>query len=121
MFGALTLILAGKSVLDGMESPLRRSRFDGQTVANVVFPTKINFGNQFVLMGIDATPDAESAGAQWAQILIARLAMYRSLRADTERKFGATHFRKWDDTYAFFVGLYGEGKLTGGRFIARKG
>lgn len=62
----------------------------------------------------------DDLGAQWAQILIARLAMYRSLRADTERKFGASHFRKWDDTYAFFVGLYGEGKLTGGRFIARK-
>lgn len=62
----------------------------------------------------------DDLGAQWAQILIARLAMYRSLRADTERKFGAAHYRKWDDTYAFFVGLYGEGKLTGGRFIARK-
>lgn len=62
----------------------------------------------------------DDLGVQWAQILVARLAMYRSLRPDTERKFGASHFNKWDDTYAFFVGLYGEGKLTGGRFIARK-
>jgi hypothetical protein len=36
------------------------------------------------------------------------------------RKFGAEHFRKWDDTYAFFVGLFSAGKLGGGRFIARR-
>jgi ubiquinone/menaquinone biosynthesis C-methylase UbiE len=56
----------------------------------------------------------------WAQILVQRLAMYRSLKQDTERKFGADHFRKWDETYAFFVGLFREGKLGGGRFVARK-
>ena len=56
----------------------------------------------------------------WAQILVQRLAMYRSLEADTVRKFGAEHFRKWDETYAFFVGLYQQGKLGGGRFVARK-
>lgn len=57
---------------------------------------------------------------QWAQILIKRLAMYRSLEDETVRKFGAEHFRKWDDTYAFFVGLFGAGKLGGGRFVARR-
>jgi ubiquinone/menaquinone biosynthesis C-methylase UbiE len=57
---------------------------------------------------------------QWAQILIKRLAMYRSLEEDTVRKFGAEHFRKWDDTYAFFVGLFGAEKLGGGRFVARR-
>ncbi len=46
--------------------------------------------------------------------------MYRSLEADTVRKFGAEHFRIWDETYAFFVGLFREGKLGGGRFVARK-
>jgi sarcosine/dimethylglycine N-methyltransferase len=56
----------------------------------------------------------------WAQILVQRLAMYRSLEADTVRKFGAEHFRRWDETYAYFVGLYREGKLGGGRFVARK-
>jgi len=56
----------------------------------------------------------------WAQILIQRLAMYRSLEADTVRKFGAEHFRRWDATYAFFVGLYQQGKLGGGRFVARR-
>jgi sarcosine/dimethylglycine N-methyltransferase len=56
----------------------------------------------------------------WAQILVQRLAMYRSLEADTVRKFGAEHFRIWDQTYAFFVGLFRDGKLGGGRFVARK-
>jgi sarcosine/dimethylglycine N-methyltransferase len=57
---------------------------------------------------------------QWAQILIKRLAMYRSLKDETTAKFGAEHFRKWDDTYAFFVGLFGAGKLGGGRFVFRR-
>jgi ubiquinone/menaquinone biosynthesis C-methylase UbiE len=55
----------------------------------------------------------------WTDILVKRLAMYRSLRTQTERKFGPEHFRRWDATYSFFVGLFGEGKLGGGRFVAR--
>ena len=62
----------------------------------------------------------EDLSEHWAQILVQRLAMYRSLEADTVRKFGAEHFRKWDETYAYFVGLFREGKLGGGRFVARK-
>ena len=62
----------------------------------------------------------EDLSGHWARILVQRLAMYRSLEADTVRKFGAESFRKWDETYAFFVGLFGEGKLGGGRFVARK-
>ena len=62
----------------------------------------------------------EDLSEHWAQILVQRLAMYRSLESDTVRKFGAEHFRKWDETYAYFVGLFREGKLGGGRFVARK-
>ncbi len=62
----------------------------------------------------------EDLSEHWARILVQRLAMYRSLEADTVRKFGAEHFRRWDATYAFFVGLFQEGKLGGGRFVARK-
>jgi ubiquinone/menaquinone biosynthesis C-methylase UbiE len=57
---------------------------------------------------------------QWAAILVQRLAMYRGLKAQTVRKFGEEHFRKWDQTYAFFVGLYQQGRLGGGRFVARR-
>ena len=64
--------------------------------------------------------ERDDLGAHWAQILVQRLAMYRGLKDDTVRKFGAEHFRSWDDTYAFFVGLFREGKLGGGRFVARR-
>ena len=56
----------------------------------------------------------------WKRVLEDRLAMYRSLGAETERHFGAERSREWDDAYAFFVSRYGEGKLGGGRFIARR-
>jgi sarcosine/dimethylglycine N-methyltransferase len=67
-----------------------------------------------------AVTQLDDLSEHWAQILVQRLAMYRSLEADTVRKFGAEHFRRWDETYAYFVGLYREGKLGGGRFIARR-
>ena len=56
----------------------------------------------------------------WARILVQRLAMYRGLEDETVRKFGAEHFHRWDEMYSFFVGLYQEGKLGGGRFVARR-
>jgi sarcosine/dimethylglycine N-methyltransferase len=64
--------------------------------------------------------ERDDLSAHWAQILVQRLAMYRSLKEGTVRKFGAEHFRRWDDTYAFFVGLFSDGKLGGGRFVARR-
>jgi hypothetical protein len=63
---------------------------------------------------------SDDLGEEWARILVQRLAMYRGLRKETTAKFGAAHFARWDETYAFFVGLYGAGKLTGGRFVARR-
>ena len=64
--------------------------------------------------------ERDDLSEHWARILVQRLAMYRSLEEDTVRKFGTEHFRKWDDTYAFFVGLFSARKLGGGRFIARR-
>lgn len=63
--------------------------------------------------------ECDDLGEIWARILEDRLAMYRSLHDETERNFGAQRSREWDDAYAFFVGRYREGKLGGGRFIAR--
>jgi ubiquinone/menaquinone biosynthesis C-methylase UbiE len=62
----------------------------------------------------------DDLSAEWARVLVHRLAMYRALKEETMRQFGEEHFRKWDETYAFFVGLYQEDKLGGGRFVARK-
>jgi hypothetical protein len=33
-------------------------------------------------------------------------------------KFGQVHCGKWDDSYAFFVGLFTSGQLGGGRLHA---
>jgi len=62
----------------------------------------------------------DDLGAWWTEILKQRLEMYRSLEATTVAKFGAEHFRRWDDTYAFFVGLFARGQLGGGRLVARR-
>ena len=64
--------------------------------------------------------EVEELSDDWAQILIDRLAMYRSLKEQTVSSFGLAHFQKWDRTYSFFVDLYRSGELGGGRFVARK-
>jgi sarcosine/dimethylglycine N-methyltransferase len=66
------------------------------------------------------TVESDDLGGFWAEILQQRLQMYRSLKEATVRDFGEEHFRKWDEAYVYFVTLYEEGKLTGGRFIARR-
>lgn len=62
----------------------------------------------------------DDLSAEWAIILQQRLAMYRSLGEQTAARFGATRASQWDATYAFFVGLYAEGGLGGGRIVARR-
>ncbi len=64
--------------------------------------------------------EREDLTVWWAEILRQRLAMYRELRATTVARFGAEHFRRWDDTSAFFVGLFAERQLAGGRLVARR-
>jgi sarcosine/dimethylglycine N-methyltransferase len=56
----------------------------------------------------------------WATILVERLAMFRELRVPTTERFGAAHFRHWDDTYAFFIGLFRSGGLGGLRMAAKR-
>ena len=63
---------------------------------------------------------ADDLSAWWTEILVQRLAMYRSLEATTVARFGADHFKRWDETYAFFVGLFAAGELGGGRLVARR-
>jgi len=64
--------------------------------------------------------EVEDLSDNWAQILIDRLTMYRSLKEQTVSSFDLAHFQKWDRTYSFFVGLYRSGELGGGRFVAHK-
>jgi sarcosine/dimethylglycine N-methyltransferase len=67
-----------------------------------------------------AIESCDDLSAEWAEILKNRLAMYRGLKDETIRRFGAAHFEAWDRSYSFFVGLYQVNKLGGGRFVARK-
>jgi ubiquinone/menaquinone biosynthesis C-methylase UbiE len=62
----------------------------------------------------------DDLSAWWTEILKQRLEMYRTLKDTTIAKFGEEHFRTWDETYAFFVGLFAAGHLGGGRFVARR-
>jgi sarcosine/dimethylglycine N-methyltransferase len=62
----------------------------------------------------------EDLSVWWTEVLKRRLEMYRSLEDTTVAKFGAAHFQKWAETYAFFVGLFAAGRLGGGRFVARR-
>ena len=63
---------------------------------------------------------ADDIGEAWTEILVGRLAMYRSLKDQTVARFGEAHFKQWDSAYSFFVGLYQTGELAGGRFLARR-
>jgi len=62
----------------------------------------------------------EDLSAHWARLLQQRLEMYRGLREPTIAEFGAEHYEHWDRIYSYFVGLYQEDKLGGGRFVARR-
>ena len=64
--------------------------------------------------------DVYDLSRDWCDVLAKRLMMYRSLKDQTVEKFGEAHFRKWDEAYAFFVGLYQTGELGGARFCARR-
>lgn len=62
----------------------------------------------------------DDLSVEWRQILIERLAMYRSLRDTTVAKFGEARFLEYDRAYSHFVGLFVAGKLGGVRIIARQ-
>jgi sarcosine/dimethylglycine N-methyltransferase len=64
--------------------------------------------------------ESEDLSDYWTEILKQRLEMYRGLKDTTIAKFGEDHFRRWDETYAFFVGLFAAGQLGGGRLVARR-
>lgn len=105
---------------------LRRDPLGGQEMERLqremTFPTLETLDGYGALLEANGctVERCDDLSEEWARILVARLAMYRSLESETVQKFGAAHFRRWDDTYAFFVGLYAEGKLGGGRFVARR-
>lgn len=66
------------------------------------------------------TVTTQDLSEQWRDILVDRLAMYRSLKEPTIERFAATHFAKWDSAYSHFVGLYETGEMGGARFLVQR-
>ena len=64
--------------------------------------------------------EVQDMSNEWRTILVDRLAMYRSLKEQTIKRFGEARFTEWDNAYSFFVGLYSTGELGGGRFVAHR-
>lgn len=62
----------------------------------------------------------EDLSDEWTRVLEQRLAMYRSLRPSTVEKFGLAHYQRYDDAYAYFVGMYAQRKLGGARLVFRR-
>ncbi len=62
----------------------------------------------------------EDLSERWKTILHERLAMYRSLEAETIARFGRDRFDTYMRNYEFFVAQIDIGALGGGRFVAWK-
>jgi ubiquinone/menaquinone biosynthesis C-methylase UbiE len=62
----------------------------------------------------------EDLTAAWGEVLTERLAMYRSLKAQTVARLGEARYREWDAGYSAFVAAVVAGDLGGCRFVARR-
>ena len=82
----------------------------------VELETQAGYGQLLELEGCKVL-EMQDVSEIWAEILVARLAMYRSLKGQTVARFGAAHFEKWDNAYDHFVGLFKTGELGGCRFL----
>jgi ubiquinone/menaquinone biosynthesis C-methylase UbiE len=110
---AFTDIMAGERLAPAAAARVQRE------MAFAGFETLDGYARLLEVRGYRVV-EREDLTAQWAEILVQRLAMYRSLRDTTVERFGVEHFRRWDDTYAFFVSLFAERQLAGGRLVARR-
>lgn len=63
----------------------------------------------------------EHLSSWWRELLVERLAMYKSLEDGTVRRFGQERHEKYIEAYTFFVDLISNDRLGGGRFHAVKG
>ena len=110
---AFTDILATDATTDATRARLQRE------MTFMELGSKDAYRDRFEREDCDVL-EIQDLSAEWRDILVDRLAMYRSLKNQTVDRFGADHFAKWDSAYSFFVGLYETGELGGGRFLARR-
>ena len=110
---AFTDIVRGAELTEAEEDRLRREMTFLELASAESYARLLEGAGCRVVESVDL-------GGPWTRILRQRLEMYRSLKDTTVERFGEAHFRRWDDTYAFFVGLYGTGGLTGVRIVAER-
>ncbi len=110
---AFTDIVRGRGLSEVEEDRLRREMTFLELASADSYARLLEAAGCTVVESVDL-------GAAWTEILRQRLEMYRGLEDTTVERFGEAHFRRWDDTYAFFVGLYGTGRLTGVRIVAER-
>ena len=105
---------------------VQRGKLDDRELTRLreemAYPSMETIGGYRTLLQESSWEDVqvEDLSDEWTRILVARLAMYRSLRASTTTKFGEARGESWDHAYSFFVGLYETGQLGGVRVIARR-
>jgi len=62
---ALALLTARATILDRMDTPLRRTNLVDDHLRDVDVSTEITFGDEFVLLGYDALPERVSSGERF--------------------------------------------------------
>jgi ubiquinone/menaquinone biosynthesis C-methylase UbiE len=110
---AFTDILAGTGTPESMRDRLQREMAFTELNTQDGYRTLLDSSGCIV-------NEIEDLSESWAEILVKRLDMYRSLEDQTIASFGQAHFEKWDRAYSFFVSLYASGELRGARFQAHK-
>jgi ubiquinone/menaquinone biosynthesis C-methylase UbiE len=91
--------------------------FEGMTFSEIA--TVEGYTEQLRLCGMEVVRVVDVT-QEWTRILVERLAMYRSLEAQTVARLGREHFERYDRAYEHFVGLYQTGVLAGALIHARK-
>jgi ubiquinone/menaquinone biosynthesis C-methylase UbiE len=91
--------------------------FEGMTFSEIA--TVEGYTEQLRLCGMEVVRVVDVT-QEWTRILVERLAMYRSLEAQTVARLGREHFERYDRAYEHFVGLYRTGVLAGALIHARK-
>lgn len=90
-----------------------------KALASVNFATSDQYRQWLHRAGFEIIVDVDRS-EELKQILIERLAMYKSLGDQTRARFGKGREMEWETGYSFFVDCVVNGRLGGCRFTARR-
>ncbi|MGI9498780.1 MAG: class I SAM-dependent methyltransferase [Geminicoccaceae bacterium] len=91
----------------------------GHALASVNFATSKEYRRWLQAAGFEIVVEIDRS-EELKEILVERLAMYKSLGGQTRGRFGAVREKEWEEGYTFFVDSVVAGRLGGCRFAARK-